>query len=85
MNRKGRSGINILTVIGLGLVFSAVVVGVGADILATMSDNYNTSTTTYLTFNNGSEGLENLAKQMPTVGTVGGAIAVLGLVMSIGQ
>ncbi len=78
-------GINILTVIGLGLVFSAVVVGVGADILSSLRDNYGSETTAYLTINNGSDGLNNLAKQMPTVGTVGGAIAILGLVMTIGK
>ena len=78
-------GINVLTVIGLGLVFASVVVGVGADIISSLQDNYESTDAAYLSMNNGSRGIGNLAKQMPTVGTVGGAIAILGLVMTIGK
>ena len=84
---KMAQGINILTVIGLGLVVASVVIGVGADIIVSTRNSITTCTieNSYLSINNGSRGITNLAKQMPTVGTVGGAIAILGLVMSIGR
>lgn len=69
-----------LAPVGIALVVAAIVLTVGADILATISAT-QTGTAQVIT-DNGTEGILELASWMPTIGLVVAAGLVIGIVVA---
>lgn len=80
MTNKGQQGgIGALVTFGVGLVVGAIVLGMGARVLDTANDGLTGYALAAV--DNGTIGLANMSTYLPTIGTVGAAIVIIGLLV----
>jgi len=67
-----------------GVIFVAlgITLSVGADVTQTIRDEFTAGTGAYNAANNATEGIVNLAKWQPTIGTVIAAGAIIMIIMT---
>ena len=90
-NKKGqvsldiRGILNILLVTGIGLGVTGLILAFTADIISTVGEDFVENTSERNVTNNALGGLDNLTGQFPSVGTIGGAIVIIGMVLLIAR
>lgn len=78
---KGGFTIQDLSGIGITLVVTAVVLGIGATILANIQSTQTANSTSFNASGYGLTGLNTLASYLPTVALVAVAAVVIGIIL----
>ena len=78
-NKKG--SVNMLLPLIIGLVVAGLIVGFGAQIIASVQSTLTSGTFGYNATVKGLSGVESLSDQFPNVGTVAAAVIIIGLLV----
>ena len=81
LNKKGAFSIQDLSGLGVTLVVTAVVLGIGATILANIQGTQTSGTAAYNASAYGLTGLNTLSSYLPTVALVAVAAVVIGIIL----
>ncbi len=82
-NKRGQRSFTIadLGTIAIALVVAAVILGMGATILAKLKGSQTINSTAYNTSQFGIEGLSTMAEFIPTIAIVAVAAIVIGIIL----
>ncbi len=83
LNKLGQKAFTIsdLGTIAIALVVAAVILGMGATILAKLKDSQTVNGTAYNTSNFGIQGMTTIAEFIPTIAIVAVAAIVIGIIL----
>ncbi len=83
LNKLGQRAFTIsdLGTIAIALVVAAVILGMGATILAKLKDGQTVNGTAYNTSNFGIQGMTTIAEFIPTIAIVAVAAIVIGIIL----
>ena len=80
-----RDILNILLVIGVGLGVTGLILAFTAVVVSDVGDDFTAGTYERNVTDNTLEGEQNLTDQFDSIGTIGGAIVIIGLVLLIAR
>ena len=75
-----RAELSILIVGAIMLVAAGITAAIGANVTANIQTGQTTGSTAWSAAGNATLGIGNLAAQMPNIGTVIGAVAIIALI-----
>ena len=81
MSKKAQSGVDMLGVVVIGFVIAGITIAVGSKVVADVQATMTAGSTAALAASNTTYAINNIATNLPLLGTVAALVIVIGFVV----